>query len=53
LEPGLGDEQLKDIIEEVDEDGSGTIDYDGKNTYMAETGIRGWSCNPSYWEVGI
>jgi calmodulin len=28
LEPGLGDEQLKDIIEEVDEDGSGTIDYD-------------------------
>mgnify|MGYP002059987636 FL=1 len=29
LEPDLSDEQLKEIIDEVDEDGSGTIDYDG------------------------
>eukprot|EP00093_Oithona_nana_P005148 05148.XXX_161669_169684_1 [CDS] Oithona nana genome sequencing. len=28
LEPDLSDEQLKEIIDEVDEDGSGTIDYD-------------------------
>ena len=30
LEPNLGDEQLMEIVEEVDEDGSGTIDFDGK-----------------------
>ena len=30
LEPNLGEEQLMEIVEEVDEDGSGTIDYDGK-----------------------
>ena len=29
LEPNLGDEQLMEIVEEVDEDGSGTIDFDG------------------------
>ena len=29
LEPDLSAEQLKEIIDEVDEDGSGTIDYDG------------------------
>merc|ERR1711988_279250 len=28
LEPDLSAEQLKEIIDEVDEDGSGTIDYD-------------------------
>jgi len=28
LEPNLGDEQLMEIVEEVDEDGSGTIDFD-------------------------
>ena len=35
LEPNLGDEQLMEIVEEVDEDGSGTIDFDGmkKNYY--------------------
>lgn len=30
LEPSLDDAQLQDIIDEVDEDGSGTIDFDGK-----------------------
>lgn len=30
LEPNLPDEDLAQIIEEVDEDGSGTIDFDGK-----------------------
>ena len=30
LEPKLGDEQLMEIVEEVDEDGSGTIDFDGE-----------------------
>ena len=30
LEPNLGEDQLLEIVEEVDEDGSGTIDYDGK-----------------------
>ena len=30
LEPKLSDEQLMEIVEEVDEDGSGTIDFDGK-----------------------
>ena len=29
LEPSLNEEQLKEIVEEVDEDGSGTIDFDG------------------------
>ena len=29
LEPNLADEQLMEIVEEVDEDGSGTIDFDG------------------------
>jgi len=28
LEPNLGDDQLMEIVEEVDEDGSGTIDFD-------------------------
>ena len=31
LEPNLPDEQLMEIVEEVDEDGSGTIDFDGMN----------------------
>ena len=30
LDPTLDDEDLDDIIEEVDEDGSNTIDFDGK-----------------------
>jgi len=30
LEPNLSQEELAQIIEEVDEDGSGTIDFDGK-----------------------
>ena len=30
LEPKLNDEQLMEIVEEVDEDGSGTIDFDGE-----------------------
>jgi len=28
LEPNLGEDQLMEIVEEVDEDGSGTIDFD-------------------------
>lgn len=28
LEPNLGDDQLMEIVDEVDEDGSGTIDFD-------------------------
>ena len=31
LEPNLAEEQLMEIVEEVDEDGSGTIDFDGKS----------------------
>ena len=34
LEPSLGKDELQDIIDEVDEDGSGTIDFDGKNNHM-------------------
>ena len=30
LEPDLTNETLQEIIDEVDEDGSGTIDFDGK-----------------------
>lgn len=30
LEPKLEDDQLMEIVEEVDEDGSGTIDFDGQ-----------------------
>lgn len=33
LEPKLNDEQLMEIVDEVDEDGSGTIDFDG-NIYI-------------------
>ena len=33
LEPKLEDDQLMEIVEEVDEDGSGTIDFDGKGKY--------------------
>lgn len=29
LEPKLTEEQLAEIVDEVDEDGSGTIDFDG------------------------
>ena len=29
LEPNLEEKQLMEIVEEVDEDGSGTIDFDG------------------------
>ena len=34
LEPNLPDEDLAAIIEEVDEDGSGTIDFDGKRSLV-------------------
>ena len=34
LEPNLDADTLKDIIDEVDEDGSGTIDFDGKNQHF-------------------
>ena len=30
IDPGLTNEDLDGIIEEVDEDGSGTLDFDGK-----------------------
>ena len=30
LEPSLEESQLMEIVEEVDEDGSGTIDFDGE-----------------------
>ena len=30
LDGKLSDEDLENIIEEVDEDGSGTLDFDGK-----------------------
>ena len=33
LEPNLPDEDLAQIVEEVDEDGSGTIDFDGILNY--------------------
>ena len=31
LEPKLTDQELEGIIEEIDKDGSGTVDFDGKN----------------------
>ena len=34
LEPKLDDAQLMEIVDEVDEDGSGTIDFDGKNAKL-------------------
>ena len=34
LDGKLSDEDLENIIEEVDEDGSGTLDFDGKKTNM-------------------
>ena len=34
LEPKLNEEQLMEIVDEVDEDGSGTIDFDG-NTHKS------------------
>jgi hypothetical protein len=37
LEPGLEDKQLMEIVEEVDEDGSGTIDFDGKKDGVTAT----------------
>ena len=30
IDPGLTNDDLDNIIEEVDEDGSGTLDFDGK-----------------------
>ena len=36
LEPNLGDEQLMEIVEEVDEDGSGTIDFDGMKKILTQ-----------------
>ena len=36
LEPKLDDAQLTEIVDEVDEDGSGTIDFDGNNVYKTE-----------------
>ena len=32
LDSKLTDDDLENIIEEVDEDGSGTLDFDGKST---------------------
>ncbi len=31
LDPKLTDHELDGIIEEIDEDGSGTVDFDGKH----------------------
>ena len=36
LEPTLDEAQLKEIIDEVDEDGSGTIDFDGKQLVILD-----------------
>ena len=40
LEPTLDEAQLKEIIDEVDEDGSGTIDFDGKQLVILDG--NGW-----------
>ncbi len=34
IDPELTDEDLDNIIEEVDEDGSGTLDFDGKPPWV-------------------
>ena len=31
LDPDMPDDEVEQIISEVDEDGSGTVDYEGKN----------------------
>ena len=43
LEPNLGEEQLMEIVEEVDEDGSGTIDFDG-NIYVIYVRMSAIQC---------
>ena len=35
IDPELTNEDLDNIIEEVDEDGSGTLDFDGKKKPLA------------------
>ena len=33
IDPGLTNDDLDNIIEEVDEDGSGTLDFDGEHSF--------------------
>ena len=33
LDPDMSDDEIEAIITEVDEDGSGTLDFEGKNTF--------------------
>ena len=33
LDPDMPDDEVEQIISEVDEDGSGTVDYEGKSTW--------------------
>ena len=37
IDPGLTNDDLDNIIEEVDEDGSGTLDFDGEHSFGAFT----------------
>ena len=39
IDPGLTNDDLDNIIEEVDEDGSGTLDFDGELSFGAFTGF--------------
>ena len=40
LDPKLSPDDLDTIIEEIDEDGSGTIDFDGTTFFQYETKIE-------------
>ena len=35
LDPDMPDDEVEQIISEVDEDGSGTVDYEGKMTFVS------------------
>ena len=40
LDPKLTDHELDGIIEEIDEDGSGTVDFDGRNRIYETVAIN-------------
>jgi hypothetical protein len=38
LDPDMPDDEVEQIISEVDEDGSGTVDYEGQNARTDDNG---------------
>ena len=54
IDPELTNEDLDNIIEEVDEDGSGTLDFDGKKKPLAfwkEKKEYSWLSIPEFQEM--